>query len=253
MIRCEVQLRWADVDELGHVNNVAYAAYFEDAHHRLLNARADAVGEHPWAVRRQEISYLSPLMFGTGSTVATRAWLDATQGEPVVLAELFEDAPGEQRVLARSRVVLGPSPGQGRGRAPALDPNLVERAHHSAAAVRFADLSPQGVVADTAVFEYLQEARIALMAQMDLEPTSTVVAHKDVDFHRPDLAQSVALDVWSWVSRIGNRSMTIDSVVAHGDTAFARGSSTLVFFDARTQRSVTPSPTVTQALRSRQL
>ncbi|GAB7006470.1 hypothetical protein JCM18899A_39430 [Nocardioides sp. AN3] len=252
-VRREVQLRWADVDALGHINNVAYASYFEDAHRWLLDDGPRAVSARRLALRRQEITYLSPLTFRTGSTIATRSWSDATQEAPVIKAELFEDSPEGPRVHARSRAVLEPRAERGRGPAPLLDPILVERAHRSTVAVRFADLSPRGEVADTAVFEYLQEARIALMAEMDLEPTSTVVAQKDVDFHRPGLEQSAALDVWSWVSRIGNRSMTIDSVVAHGGTVFARGSSTLVFFDAGAQRSATPSETVTRALRSRQL
>lgn len=243
--RREVQLRWADVDALGHVNNVAYAAYFEDAHRAFL--------EGDLAVMRQEVTYLSPLMFGTGSTIATRAWLDANQAAPVVLTELFDESAEAPLVHARSRAVLGSGDQRNPDRPLSVAAPVVERGHRLAVPVRVADLSPRGDVADTAVFEFLQEARIALMAEMDLEPTSTVVAQKDVDFHRPAPAHSESLEVWSWVSRIGGRSMTIESVVARGATIIARGSSALVFFDARTQRSVTPPESVTRALRSWQL
>ncbi|MFD1250193.1 thioesterase family protein [Nocardioides ginsengisoli] len=244
-VRRAVQLRWADVDALGHVNNVAYAAYFEDAHRAFL--------EDGLAVTRQAVTYLRPLMFGTGATIATRAWVDPSPQEPVVLAELCEEGTGSPRVHARSRAVLGSPPSRSQGERPSVAPIVVERGHHLRVAVRVADLSPRGDVADTAVFEFLQEARIALMAEMDLEPTSTVVAQKDVHFHRPAPEHWESVEMWSWVSRIGNRSMAIDSVVASGATIVARGSSTLVFFDARAQRSVTPPESVTRALRSWQL
>ena len=243
------------MDPLGHINNVAYAAYFEDAHRRFLDPGPPSAvaGESPLVVRRQEVTYLSPLKFGTGSTVLIRMWSHQAQGATSIMGELFEDSPEGPLVHARSRAVLGPLAESGGGDSPLLEPSLVERAHHSPIGVRFADQSPHGQVADTAVFEFLQEARIALMAELDLEPTSTVVVQKNVDFHRPQLEQSAAMDVWSWVSRVGNRSMTIDSVIAHEATVFARGSSTLVFFDVSSQRSVVPSETVTRALRSRQL
>lgn len=253
--RFDVQIRWADVDPLGHVNNVAYAAYFEDAHRRFLDAGQPTTAgrESPLVVRRQEITYLSPLTFGAGSSVLIRMWSDQTQVTPSIVAELFKDSPEGPLVYARSRAVLSPLAESRSEGPPPLEPILVERAHRSPIGVRFSDLSPDGQVADTAVFEFLQEARIALMAELDLDPTSTVVVQKNVDFHRPDLEQSAAMDVWSWLSRVGNRSMTIDSVITHNDAAVAQGSSTLVFFDVTSQRSVAPSETVTRALRSNQL
>src|SRR3712207_1291720 len=61
-------LRWADMDMLGHVNNVTYVDYLQEARVDLLRALAREagpdVGPLPAVyVARHEVQYLSSLVF----------------------------------------------------------------------------------------------------------------------------------------------------------------------------------------------
>jgi acyl-CoA thioester hydrolase len=67
-----------------------------------------------------------------------------------------------------------------------------------------------------------------------------VVAQTDVDYKLPILFRAEPYDTWSWVSRVGDRSATIESVICDGETVLSQGRVTIVFFDPETQRSTTP-------------
>lgn len=59
---CSLEVRWADLDQLGHVNNVKYLAYAQEARIRF---RADCLvsdaRDARVIVRRNEIEYLHPV------------------------------------------------------------------------------------------------------------------------------------------------------------------------------------------------
>jgi len=59
---CSLEVRWADLDLLGHVNNVKYLEYAQEARIRF---RADCLStdarDVPIIVRRNEIEYLRPV------------------------------------------------------------------------------------------------------------------------------------------------------------------------------------------------
>ena len=56
----EERTRYADIDSLGHVNNVAYAVYFESARVEYMRAHAlwSIESEHAMVTARLEIDYL---------------------------------------------------------------------------------------------------------------------------------------------------------------------------------------------------
>ena len=62
-----VPLRWADVDEYGHVNNVVYLRYLQEARVDMLFVHAPAHGAEGLAqgvvVARHEIRYRAPLTY----------------------------------------------------------------------------------------------------------------------------------------------------------------------------------------------
>ena len=104
--------------------------------------------------------------------------------------------------------------------------------------MRFSDVDVYGHVNNVKYFEYLQEARVRLLAatgQLDL-----VVAQTDVDYRVPILLRPEPYDVWSRVSRIGRTSMTIDAEIGDGDTVLARSRVVMVFWDPATGRPVPP-------------
>lgn len=71
----------ADIDELGHVNNIVYLRYAQDiaiAHWRS-RATPEMVEGFVWVVMRHEVDYRIPLMLG--DEVEVRTWVDdAPQG-----------------------------------------------------------------------------------------------------------------------------------------------------------------------------
>jgi acyl-CoA thioester hydrolase len=71
----------ADIDELGHVNNIVYLRYAQEiaiAHWRS-RATPEMVADFVWVVMRHEVDYRAPLTLG--DDVEVRTWVDeAPQG-----------------------------------------------------------------------------------------------------------------------------------------------------------------------------
>jgi acyl-CoA thioester hydrolase len=65
----------ADIDVLGHVNNIIYLRWAQDiavAHWRA-NASAEMAAAYVWVVRRHEVDYRTPLMLG--DKAVARTWV----------------------------------------------------------------------------------------------------------------------------------------------------------------------------------
>ena len=112
--------------------------------------------------------------------------------------------------------------------------------------VRFSDVDVYGHVNNVKYFEYFMEARILMTARLwkgvpegTPEP-SMVVAQTDVDYKVPILFRPEPYDAWSWISRVGERSMTIESEICDGDTVLSRARVAMVFFDPTTARATPP-------------
>ena len=271
-------MRWADLDLLGHVNNVVYVDYLQEARVDMLRTHGPAARTGELAegvvVVRHEVSYLAPLSFGF-EPVTIESWVTEIRAATFTMAyEIFHEREGARHVYARATTVLTPyvfaderprrltaveretlaaflepaEPGP-RHRLPRARPDV---ATHYPVRVRFSDVDVYGHVNNVKYFEYLQESRIAMTARMwgHLDPVSLVVAQTDVDYVRPILFRPEPYDAWSWVSRVGTRSASIDSVISDGDDALARARVTIVFFDPRTERSVAPAEPYLEALRS---
>ncbi|WP_298332609.1 thioesterase family protein [Haloactinopolyspora sp.] len=73
-----VPLRWADMDALGHVNNVVYLRYLQEARVDMLFVHAPLHGAEELiegvVVARHEIGYRAPLHFRAGS-VRVETWV----------------------------------------------------------------------------------------------------------------------------------------------------------------------------------
>ena len=273
-------LRWADLDELGHVNNVVYVDYLQEARVDLLRALGRDLGEDDDGsegvlVVRHEISYLSPLVLG-GGDLHVECWISEVRAASFTVAyELFHPDEGGRRVYARATTLLTPyvfATGRprrlredersalaplhepdDRPRKPRPDGLDLTRAAHYAAQVRFSDVDVYRHVNNVKYVEYLQESRVLLgdglwrdAANPDL---GVVVAQTDVDYHVPMVLREAPYDVWSAVTRVGGRSLVIDSEIRDGDVLCARGRVTMVFFDRAAQRSVEPGDDVRDRLR----
>lgn len=72
----------ADIDELGHVNNIVYLRYAQEiaiAHWRS-RATPDMLAAYVWVVMRHEIDYRAALMLG--DEVEVRTWVDGAARGP---------------------------------------------------------------------------------------------------------------------------------------------------------------------------
>ncbi len=275
-------MRWADLDLLGHVNNVTYVDYLQEARVDLLRhhgprATADEGLVEGVVVVRHEVSYVAPLLFGR-DTVSIEVWVTEIRAGSFTLAyEIFHDFDDGRRVYARASTLLTPyvfaterprrlsaeekqalegylepgDPVRGRRSEPVRD----ELGHYPVH-VRFSDVDVYGHTNNVKYFEYFQESRIRLFGRLwdglgdDGAPPPVVVAQIDVDYAVPILFRPEPYDTWSWVSDLGSTSMTVEGVVCDGDTVLSRARVVVVFVDPATGRSAPPPERYAERLRA---
>jgi acyl-CoA thioester hydrolase len=106
-------LRWADMDSLGHVNNVTYVDYLQEARVDMLRVHAPATGGEQLAeatvVVRHEVEFRSPLVFRV-EPVRIESWVTSVRAASFTMAyEILDVLPdGTRHVYTRARTVLTP-------------------------------------------------------------------------------------------------------------------------------------------------
>ena len=106
-------LRWADMDSLGHVNNVTYADYLQESRVDMLRVHAPAKGGEELAegvvVVRHEVEFVAPLVFRF-EPVRIESWVTRIRAASFTLAyEILDEQPdGSRKVYLRARSVLTP-------------------------------------------------------------------------------------------------------------------------------------------------
>ncbi len=274
-------MRWADMDLLGHVNNVTYVDYLQEArvdllrHHGPNPHGAEGLAEGVVVVRH-EVEYAAPLTFRF-KPVSIECWVTEIRAASFTMAyEVFHETDEGRRVYLRASTVLTPyifaterprrlTSHERETLQPYLehgDPVRVarppepvrEKLGHYPVHVRFSDVDVYGHVNNVKYFEYFMEARILLTARLWRDvPDGTpepvmVVAQTDVDYRLPILFRPEPYDAWSWISRVGTTSMTIESEICDGDTVLSRARVVMVFFDPETQRPSPPPDAYREAL-----
>ena len=106
IFRCP--LRWADMDAYGHINNVAFLRYLEEARidfmFRLASGEGDASFSGGSVVARHEIDYLRPLVH-RHEPVTVETWvMDIAAASTTVRYEVRD----EDAVYARAATVVVP-------------------------------------------------------------------------------------------------------------------------------------------------
>lgn len=193
----DVQVRWGDMDALGHVNNVVYLRYLQEARVAMLFVHAESQGAGDLAegvvVARHEITYRAPLVYRP-APVTVETWVrevrpssftlgyevldvDPDTGERIVYATAtstlvpFDLGAGRpRRVRDEERAFLaahleedGPTPAKGTPTASSsgFEETVGEpKRHRYPCEVRFDDLDSYGHVNNVTYAEYLQESRI---------------------------------------------------------------------------------------------
>lgn len=109
-----VPLRWADLDAYGHVNNVTYLRYLQEARVDMLFVHAPRQGAERLAdgviVTRHEIEYREPLRFRP-TPVRVETWVtDVTNSRFILSYEVIDEAAdeAERTVYATASTTLVP-------------------------------------------------------------------------------------------------------------------------------------------------
>ena len=271
-------MRWADLDMLGHVNNVTYVDYLQEARVDMLRVHArsrltDNLAEGVVVVSHQ-VHYVAPLLFDF-TPVTVEVWATDIRAASFTLAyEVFRESAGERTVYLRATSVLAPyvfaterprriTPEERASLEGYLEPASTPRvelgpSHHTELGhyplnVRFSDVDAYGHVNNVKYFEFFQEARISslgkLRQQIEMGSTpSMVVAQSDVGYRRPILFRPEPYDVYTWISRVGRTSMVMQSEILAEDEVLARARFAMVFFDPVTERGVEPPAALREVL-----
>ncbi len=266
-------MRWADMDLLGHVNNVVYVDYLQEArvdllrHHGPSPTAEDGLVEGVVVVRH-EVQFLAPLTFRF-RPVSIEVWVTEVRAASFTMAyEVFHETDEGRTVYARASTVLTPyvfaterprrltveekhalepyvEPAEPVRPSPAPEP-VREKVGHYPVHVRFSDVDVYGHVNNVKYFEFFMEARILMTARLwngvpDGTPEPVVVvAQTDVDYRVPILFRQEPYDAWSRITDVGTTSMTIESEICDGDVVLSRARVVMVFFDPATGRPTPP-------------
>ena len=270
----ECPMRWADLDLLGHVNNVVYVDYLQEARVDMLrvhapDARAGRLADGVVVVRH-DVEFVTPLGFSSGSvhrqSVMIESWVTEIRAASFTIAyEIFAGAGADRVTYARASTVLTPyvfatelprriTPEEREGLERYLEsaPPVARRptpirtpGEHGfyAAYVRFSDVDVYGHVNNVKYFEYLQEARIALFAGVWSDTSrghaivpQLLVTHTEVTYRVPLLFRPQPYDVWTQVESVDDDSVVIDAEICDGDVVLSRARNVLVAFDPSTGR-----------------
>lgn len=97
-------VRFSDVDVYGHVNNVKYFEYYQEARLAFLTSmgRAEEEGRFAVVVARVDVDYKRPILFRT-EPYTVESWIDRVGNSSFGLSAEIKDG---DTVLSRAEAVL---------------------------------------------------------------------------------------------------------------------------------------------------
>lgn len=253
-------LRWADMDLLGHINNVAYVDYLQEARLDFFaqaGARILTPGDgatEGLIVVRTELRYLASLVFSE-HPVNVDIWVEDVRAANLTLGyEIWSETETGRVTYVLARSVLaayvfdGEHPRRLRPderewleqwREPMGEPLVamvpVEPVSVYPLTVRWSDLDAYQHVNNTRFLEYFQEARIDYLRHLDpgIEGhwTPIVVAAAVIEYRRQMTLKAPGepgYEVISRVSKVGTRSFSVYSEIHDGPEICARATVVMV-------------------------
>lgn len=223
--------RWGDLDAQGHLNNAVYLDHLQDARVAFLHAGAPGLADMLRTgvlVVAHQVEYLAPVGHGPDPLVVS-TWIDALGASRFVVGyEVFDG----DTLAARARTTLVPydlAAGAVRRLSEIeraafeahLDPaeplrplprvGVGEGAARYALTVRWSDLDAFGHVNNVKFYDYVQEARVAIItAGLDWsEGVVWSVVRQDLEHLAPLDFRCEPYEVATSVVAIGTRSFTL--------------------------------------------
>lgn len=264
----ECPVRWADLDLLGHVNNVAYVDFLQEARADLFRSHRAGLRapqlEEGLVVVSTQVRYREPMLLRF-EPVSVEVWVVEVRAASFTLAyEVFDERPdGTRSVYLTATTVMAPyllaeerprrlsaeekqALEQHRDEGAAPEPRAWASSHrtevgHYPVHVRFSDVDVYGHVNNVTYVEYFQEARIAVLARLWGEVpagsgrTSVVVAQAEIDHLVPMLHRADPYDAFTQVVHVGTTSVVVETEVVDrsgpSEVRHARARVVLVFVD----------------------
>ena len=233
-------MRWGDMDAQGHVNNGAYLDYLQEARVDFLMASHDALHRLLGTgvlVTGHQVEYLRPVTYserplrvelGINQVGGARfsVGYEVFDGDELAARARTTAAPFDLATATLRRLTAGEREALQATAAPAepLRPLAKVRLDASVPsyrlAVRWSDLDSYGHVNNVKFFDYVQEARVALLREaLDWQPVDVwVIARQDVEYHRPLDFRTQPYQVRNAVTAIGTRSFTLAAEVLDPDS-----------------------------------
>jgi len=105
--------------------------------------------------------------------------------------------------------------------------------YHTFLQIRYGDLDTLGHVNNSRFLTYLEQARVTYFQERQmwdgqLSSTGLIVAKITVDYKLPLRVEDGGVDVWTRVARLGNKSFTMDHIIARQADAAVAGTSEIV-------------------------
>ena len=107
--RYPLAVRWSDLDSYGHVNNVKYYDYVQEARISVVSSTVGWEPEAVWMVVRQDLEYLKPIDFRTEPYEVGTA-VTAIGNRSFTLAAEIRDRLSSSVYATARTVVVGESP-----------------------------------------------------------------------------------------------------------------------------------------------
>jgi acyl-CoA thioester hydrolase len=255
-------MRRDDLHGDGHLNNVFYADYLQEARLDLLHRHDTDVSPNPGeglVVVRTVIDYLQPLALRPTVPVAT--WVTEVRAASFTLGYELATVSDDGATVVHARATTALTPyvfGDNRPRRLTPDERAklttgIEHspipdaprarwrpigagAHHVPVRVRFSDIDLLGHVNNVRYLEYIQEARTALTTEVFEEArvksnVSLVVVRTEVDYVGQMNLRPEPYGVWTRVAEVGTTSFTTECEIRDGDAVMARATVVTVSVD----------------------
>ncbi|MDP3969227.1 MAG: thioesterase family protein [Nocardioides sp.] len=103
----DLRVRWSDVDAYGHVNNVKYFEYLQEARIACIRDLGQGTDEALWVVvAGTDVDYLHPVLFRTTPYLVTSRIARVGGASVTIASEIRDSAAADARVYARGEVVI---------------------------------------------------------------------------------------------------------------------------------------------------
>ena len=211
-----IPMRWADLDQLNHVNNVVYVDYAMEAHARLVD---DGDLEADRSIKHVRVDFKRPLLLSS-KPVLVRSTVD---GEKVT----HEIRSHDGSALFSTVVVEHGVPQAGDDR----------RGTEQEVRVRRSDVGPDGTVTLTRLFQLFQESRIHALSHVIPHRVAGrfVVGRVELDLGEPLPWRRDPYPVQTHIAHVSRSSFRSMTRIDGG--RFGSATATLVGFDQANQSS----------------